>query len=321
MSGASEQLFTRDSGTRPQAYDNVLLFEELGPIRVEVTDERVKEYAFSVDDYRSWHFTDSPFGGPIAHATLLSNDLLNVYTAVFDRHDGVAMHVEEELAFHAPVPVGETVTLRGHYVDKHLRRGLGLVIMESEARDSSGKLLVSHRGGEVTSITPGAVAGRSTAEEPTDRIVFDALDVTPITKPDEGILPGSPIQERTKKLSQAMMAVFSFIGENELNFHNDLQLARSKDLPTTIAQGLQTTGFMSEICTDFFGVDWFTSGRIKAKYINPAYQGSSITISGKVAGQERAEDGGLNTRLELWAKDQDGRVISVAWASATTRNE
>lgn len=315
---AGKTFLDRDSGTKPQSFEGVEIPEELGPIRIEVTDELVKRYAFCMDDYRPWHFGDSPFGGPVAHASLLANDLLTVYCTVYDRRNGSALHTDEELTFHAPVPVGEIVVITGRYVDKFVRRGQGVIVMEAEARDSSGKLLVSHHGAEVTTAQPGAVIGRSSAEPPTERIVPETLEVSPIEQPGADTAPGTPILAKVKKLSQDQIAVYSFIGEHERNFHNDLELAQRYGLENTIAQGLQTAGYFSESCTDFFAADWFTSGRIKAKFLKPVYPDSVIAVSGKVTSQELAENGRVRTRLELWAKDQDDRLLAVAWASAGT---
>lgn len=320
MSNVTEErtFLTRDTGTKPQTYEGVEIPEELGPIQIEVTEELVKQYAFCMDDYRAWHFGESPFGGPVAHASLLANDLLTVYCSVYDRRNGSALHTEEELTFHSPVPVGEKVIITGRYVDKFIRRGNGVVVMEAEARDESGKLLISHRGAEIMKVHPGDVIGRSSAEAPAERIVPETLDVVPVGKPTAGTAPGTPIPSKSKKLSQDQISVYSFIGEHERNFHNDLELAQSYGLDNTIAQGLQTAGYFSDVCTDFFGADWFTSGRIKAKFLQPVYPKSILTTTGKVVGQEPAENGRVTTRLELWARDQDNRLVSVAWASATS---
>lgn len=306
---------TRDSGTKPQSYEGVEVPEELGPMQIEVTEELVKRYAFCMDDYRSWHFSESPFGGPVAHAALLANDLLTVYCTVYDRRGGSALHTDQELTFHAPVPVGEKVTISGRYVDKYTRRGGGVIVMEAEARDSKGNLLISHRDEEVIEEVPGAVAGGGRAT-PTERIVPETIDAPVVVGPSKDIVAGTPIPTKVKKLSQDQISVYSFVGEHERNFHNDLELAQKYGLDNTIAQGLQTAGYFIESCTDFFGAAWFTSGWIKAKFLKPVFPDSIITVDGKVVGEDEKE-GGRRTKLELWAKDQDDRIVSVAWAAAT----
>ncbi|MER8576741.1 MaoC family dehydratase [Mesorhizobium sp. M1409] len=307
--------YNRWTGRKDSTFENIEIPEELGPIEIKVTDGLVKQYAFCQDDYRSWHFDASPFGAPVGHAALLANDLYTVYYAQYDRTTLAGLHTSEELFFHAPVPVGETVTITGRFVDKYVRRGNGYVLLKAEARDHQGNLLVTHRSSEIMRVDPGLVIGRSSAPTPDEKIVPETINARPVDKAATAIAPGTPIVSKVKTPSQAQISVYSFVGEHDRNLHNDIDMARKAGLANTIAQGLQTVGYFSELCTDFFGASWFTSGRLKAKFILPVYCDSTLTISGKVSSQV-AEGGAIRTHLEMWAKDQDGRLVSIAWASA-----
>lgn len=320
-SSEPEALFNRWAGTKDSTYENVEVPEELGPIPIEATGGLVKQYAFCMDDYRSWHFSESPFGGPIGHAALLANDLLTVYYTNYDRTTVTGLHTEEELTFLRPVHVGEKVMITGRFVDKYIRRGNGHVVMEAEASDSEGNVLVKHRGIEIMRVHPGKVIGRSTAKPPAKRIVPETSDSPAVARAAPGLVAGTPIVPLTKWLSQEQISVYSFVGEHERNFHNDLELARKGGLDNTIAQGLQTAGYFSDLCTGFFGAQWFTTGWIKAKFLLPVFPGSDLTVSGKVAGHHEYANGGLRTNLELWAKDQDDRLVSVAWAAADSSQQ
>lgn len=315
---ASDTL-NRWSGTKVATFENLDLFEEMGPVEVKVTEDMIKAYAFAMDDYHLWHLDNSPFGGPIAPAALLANDLLNVKYAMYDRMTVVGLHTEEELTFHAPVPVGETVTVTGRYSEKTERRGQGHAVMEAEARDSSGRLLVSHRNSEITRVNPGSVVGRGSAGSAAGRVTPETLDVPPIAEVRDAIEPGTPIVGKSTLLSQAQMSVYSYVGEFERNFHNDLHYAQEHGLDTTIAQGLQTFGYFSDVCTSFFRENWFTSGWIKAKFLLPVYPNSRLAVSGKVVQQERMNESTMKTHLELWVRDQDQRLVTVGWASASSR--
>lgn len=310
---------TRDSGTKDPTYENVEIPENLGPIEVEVNDGLMKQYAFCMDDYRDWHFKSSPLGYPIAHASLVGQDLLTVYCTKYDRTKGASIHTEEELWFHAPIRVGETITVSGTYTEKFIRRGTGQVVMKAEARDSAGQLLVSHRGIEIMKIRYGDVMGRGSAEVSSAKIEPTALDVPPVENATRGIVIGSPLRPKEKILSQAQISVFSFAGEFEKNFHNDLDIARRDGLDRPMAQGQQTVGYVSELCTDFFGMDWFSSGWVKAKFLLPIWPNSTLTVEGKVVAEEILDADTTKIHLELWVKDQDDRLVTVAWASGLTR--
>ncbi len=312
------KILDRWTGTKDSTFENMYVCEELGPIEITVDERLVKQYAFCMDDYRTWHFGESPFGGPIAHAALLANDLLTIYYTNYDRTTVTGLHTDEEMWFLRPVPVGETVTITGRFVDKFVRRGNGYVVMEAEARDRDGNVLVRHRGAEIMRVdNAGDLVERGAAKQTESHIVAETSDAELVTGPSRGLASGTPLAPLTKYLSQEQVSVYSFAGEHERNFHNDLDLARKNGLDRTIAQGLQTAGYFSDLCTGFFGKDWFTSGWIKAKFTKPVFPGSTLTVAGKIAGQEDAPEG-LKTNLELWVRDDADRLVSVAWASAVT---
>lgn len=310
------EIYDRWSGSKDSTYENCDVPEEFGPIQITVTEELVKQYAFCMDDYRSWHFGTSPFAGPVTHAALLANDLLTVYYTNFDRTTVTGLHTEEELEFLRPVPVGETVTITGRFTDKYVRRGNGHVVMEAEAKDSHGNVLVRHRGIEIMRVHPGSVIGRQSEQTPSRKIVPEGMDLPPVERAEAGLKAGTPVTPLVKLLTQDQISVYSFVGEHERNFHNDLELARAHGLDNTIAQGLQTAGYFSELCTGFFGAEWFTSGRFRAKFLLPVFPDSRLTVSGKVAEPETTPGGHTRIHLELWAKDENDRLVSVAWASA-----
>lgn len=317
MTPPDERPLDRWSGTREATYENLRVGEELGPMRVEVSESRVRSHAFCMDDYRSWHFGDSPFGGPVAHADLLANDLLNVKYATYDRMTVVGLHTEQELTFLRSVPVGETVTITGRYTEKHTRRGHGHAVMEAEARDRAGNVLIRHRNAEITRVEPGSVLGRASAAPRGPRIVPEASGREPAERVTRGLTPGTPLPPLVRTLTQAQMSVYSFIGEHERNFHNDREYAREHGLDGTIAQGLQLAGYYSNLCTGFFGPEWLTSGWIRAKFLKPIFPESVLRTQGKVADQHRGADGRTRTDVELWVRDQEDRLLSVAWASAS----
>lgn len=312
----NQRSLNRWSGTRDATFENLQIGAEMGPMHVEVTESRVKSYAFCMDDYRPWHFDDSPFGGPVAHADLLANDLLNIKYTTYDRMTVAGLHTEQELTFLRPVPVGETVTVTGRYTEKYTRRDNGNAIMEAEARDNAGNVLIRHRNAEITRVEPGLVVGRASADPSGPRIVPEISTLEPADRPVAGMAPGTPLPALVKTLTQAQMSVYSFVGEHERNFHNDREFAKEHGLDDTIAQGLQVAGYYSNLCTEFFDADWFTSGWLKAKFIKPIFPQSVLHIQGKVSGQQPEAGGRTRTNVEMWVKDQDDRLLSVAWASA-----
>lgn len=318
---AREELrHAHDRGERAPVYDEVILGEELGPVLVPVDAAAVKACAFALDDRGPWHFGPSPFGGPIGQAAILANELLCLYYTHYDRHRVVGLHTEELLEFHAPVRVGETATIDGRYVDKYEDRGRGYVDLVADARGEDGRLLVHHRGVEIMRIDPGDVVseprpgdvGRPPAPAGSGRIdTSSEPGLEPVALAATGLATGAPLVPEHKLLSADMISVFSFGGEFLRNIHTDLEIARGGGLDRPIAQGQQQASLFCSFAVGFFGAPWFTSGRLRAKFVQPLYSNSAITIGGRIAGYE---DDRLT--VELWLDRGDGILSAVAWASA-----
>jgi acyl dehydratase len=297
-------------------YENIELEEDFGPIEELVDDYKVKKFAFMMDDYHPWYFGDSPFGKRIGHAAILANDLLQLFTTVYDPNTVVGLHTQEELWFVNPVFVGERARLYGKYVEKYERRGKGYVVMEADARGEDGRVLVRHRGIEILHITPGPVVGKGTAEARERRVTGEyRKDVEPVSRARAGIAPGTPILPLVKRVMQDQIAVFSGVGKHLRNIHTDLEIARKGGLPNTIVQGMMETVYLTELLTSFFGPVWFTTGWEKMKFIRPVYSGETVTARGVVTGESRDAEG-TRLELEIWVENTAGEMSAAGWASA-----
>jgi len=297
-------------------YENILLEEDFGPIEEVVDDYKVKKFAFMMDDYNPWCFGDSPFGKRIGHAGILANDLLQLFTQVYEANTVVGLHTEEELWFVNPVFVGERARLYGKYVEKYERRGKGYVVMEADARGEDGRVLLRHRGIEILYVEPGPVVGKSSAEVVEKRVTGEyRKDIEPAAHARPGLVPGTPLAPLTKTVRQEQMAVFSGAGKHLKNIHSDIEIARKGGLSNTIAQGMMETIYLTELLTRFFGPSWFTTGWEKMKFIAPVFSGETITARGVVTGETREADG-TKLELEIWMENSAGKMTAAGWASA-----
>jgi len=302
------------AGKKETSYEAVQIPEEFGPVQLVVDDHKIKTFAFTQDDYRSWYLGDSPFGGRIGHANILANDLLWLFFTKYSTEDIVGLHTEEELWFHNPVFAGEQVTLQGKYVDKFEKRGKGYVVMEAEARGEDGRLLIRHRGTEIMRIQPNP--GRGTAKDGGPRVSGEYReDVAPAEQARAGIEPKTPIVPLVKRVTQEQTSVFSGIGQHFKNIHTDLNIAREAGYDLPLTQAMQQVGYLTEMLTNFFGASWFTSGWEKLKFIRPVHPGHTLTARGVVTGSAEEEEG-TRLELEIWVEREDGEKTAVGWASA-----
>jgi len=311
-----------ERGLKQPVAEAIEIPEHFGPVGVLVDDLKVKRFAFTQDDYGGWYFGESPFGYRIGHAALLANDLLQLFTLRYAASQVVGLHTEEELWFERPVRVGEVVRLEGSYTEAFERRGQGCVVLEADARDSEGRVLLRHRGIEIMRTVPGTIAGRSSAETSGGRRVTGEVDESLAAIEVAGALadavPGAALVPLAKEITQEQMSVFSRCGEYVRNIHNDLQIARAGGLRVPIVQGQQQVCHLAEILTRVFGARWFTGGWLRCKFLRPVDGFEVISVGGVVREVERDGDDAV-VHLDVWIRKPDGSLATVGWAACRWR--
>ena len=121
-------------------YEVLAVGEEFVSDEHLVTPEDVETYAFAVDDRHPWFFGESPFGGPVAHPTLLGNQALRLRHSKYIVHAG--LHAKMEFRFLVPIRPGMRVRSRGRVIDKYERRGKPYMVTEFVTEDENGTPLV-----------------------------------------------------------------------------------------------------------------------------------------------------------------------------------
>ncbi|QHY96034.1 MaoC like domain protein [Streptomyces sp. S4.7] len=305
---------SRTSHLKEARYELVEIPEPMGPVSVTVDRRKVLDHAYSEDDFGSWYFQDSPFGGPVGHPLVLANDLLFLFYEKYDGNTAQGLHTHEHLTFHSPVKVGETVTIEGGYTHKYERRGQGYVALDAEARGADGRLLVRHTGKEIMRAVAGEITGQNrTAGDVRSRTVLGTVDTTvpalDRARPDAPARAALP--RRTTVFTQDQMSVFSWAGRGYANVHTAPDKAAASGLDRTIVQAQQQTGFLIANLIDVFGKAFFTSGELDLRFVSPAFVGDELTAGGAVAGVT-----GDRLELEVWVDKADGTRTALGWASA-----
>ncbi len=309
-----------DSGARLKEalYELVEVPERFGPVQVVVDEAKVRAHAFAQGDYKDWYFADSPFGGRIAHPLVLANDLLFLFYQGYDGNTAQGLHTHERLTFHAPIPVGETVTISGAYTDKYERRGNGYVVLDAEARGSDGRLLVTHSGREIMRAVAGKVVGRASSRgRGVERTVTGYVDerVPPMDRAEPGLPVGTALTTLTRSFTQDQMNTFSWAGRGYANVHTSLDRARKAGLDRTLVQAQQQVGLLVERLTFFFGTAMFTGAELDLRFVAPAFVGEPLTAGGAVH-RELDDRVGRRLELEVWVTNEQGQRTALGWASA-----
>jgi acyl dehydratase len=304
-------------GSREPLYELVEIPEKFGPVELTVDREKIQQFAYITDDHNAWHFYRSPFGPPVAHAAVLANDLLQLFTLTYDPSRVVGLHTEEMLWFESPVFADEQVRLEGSYVEKFHRRGQGYVVMEATARGSDGRVLVRHRGWEIMRTVPGDIAGRESAT-PTARRVEGKFrsDVGFAQRVDGHTPTGTPLQPLHYHVTPAQVSVFSRAGEYVRNIHNDMEKSREAGLDRPLIQGQHVVCLFSRLLTRAFGAAWFTTGWLHVKFLKPIFVGEVITVQGSVVGSAADRGSAGEVEVEVWARNAHNEMAVAGWARA-----
>ncbi len=311
-----------EEGLKAPVYDNIEIPETFGPAEILVDDYKVKRFAFVVDDFADWHLRAGPDGPRIGHAGIIANDLLQLFTTKYAPSQVVGLHTEEQLWFHRPVRVGETLVLSGRYTEKFERRGQGYVVMEADARDRDGQLVVRHRGVEIMRTAPAEVAGRGSTVGGDGRRVTGDFDVTLplVERLGARVVPGMGLLPIQKEATLEQMAVFSRIGECVTNIHNDLQVARAAGLTVPIVQGQQLVCYLTGLLTRTYGLSWFYGGSLHVKFLRPVAAFETVTLEGAVSA---VSAGPVATQIEVdvWVRREDHSMAAVGWATGSVPSD
>ena len=140
-------------------YDALTVGEEFVSDTHLVTPEDVEAYAFAVDDHHPWHSEPSPFGGPVAHPTLMANQALSLRHSKYIVHAG--LHARMDFSFVEPIKLGMRVRTRGKVIDKYERRGKPYMVTEYVTEDDAGRVLVRGQFTQMIITEPEAPHGHA----------------------------------------------------------------------------------------------------------------------------------------------------------------
>jgi acyl dehydratase len=94
--------------------------------------------------------------------------------------------------------------------------------------------------------------------------------------------------------------------------HWDPVYAAETGLPAPIQTGEMSSAYLSEMCVNHFGRNFFLNARMVCKYVNSTLANEVITTHGVV--REKTPSGnGYRFNVEIWADNADGEKKTVGW--------
>ena len=128
----------------------------------------------------------------------------------------------------------------------------------------------------------------------------------------ETIAVGQELPALEKEPSQRRIDAYS--GVRPRSIHTDEDWARQKGFRTTLAQGMMSTAYVSEMMTRFLGAGFVKGGTMSMTFVKPVYAGDRLTVRGVVK-ELRPESGGTRVVVEVWCQNQRGEKTAVGTAS------
>ena len=282
-------------GVADLSYNSIEMNREYGPWEYPWR-ERIERYLEAIENDFSWHSEASPWGPPVAPPMILGNATLRFIDSI-SPVPPATLHTRFEMKLSNALRRDREVIGYGEFVDKYERRGRRWFVFSARWRDGSG-LLVAHS--TVTMAFPEQVETKDEAKRP------------PKTKP-----PKAELKLATRTLTQEKMTAYSEDSANALrgqSIHTDPALAKKKGYANSIAQGLMSADYVSEIMTNKFERGWLQHGHISLAFVRPVLCGDTLTASAGL--HEELDEGAFRRRVyDVWCENQNGETVTVGTAS------
>jgi acyl dehydratase len=128
----------------------------------------------------------------------------------------------------------------------------------------------------------------------------------------EALAVGQELPVLVKEPSQRRIDAYS--GVRPRSIHTDEEWARQKGFRTTLAQGMMSTAYVSEMMTRLVGAGFVKGGTMSMAFIKPVYAGDRLTVHGVVK-ELRPEGGQTRVVVDVWCQNQHGEKTAVGTAS------
>lgn len=126
---------------------------------------------------------------------------------------------------------------------------------------------------------------------------------------------GATLPTLKKTIVQRQIDCYSGVRPNSI--HTDLEWAKKKGFQRTLVQALMSTAYVSQMMVKWLGAGFVQGGKISASFIQPVYEGDTLTAHAVVKSVEEVS-GRPHVTVECWCENQDGAKTMVGSASGFT---
>ena len=123
---------------------------------------------------------------------------------------------------------------------------------------------------------------------------------------------GQELPVLVKEVSQRRIDAYS--GVRPRSIHSDEAWARAKGFRTTLAQGMMSTAYVSQMMIRLLGAGFIRGGTLSMAFIHPVFAGDRLTVHGVIR-EKRPEGAGVRVVVEVWCENQLGEKTAAGTAS------
>lgn len=293
-------------------FENIEKGEVFGPAPLRLDEHLVRGFAFAVQDHSARYFQSAAEPGPYVAPALLAKKLLHIFMLNYDPQGVSAVHLKDDIEFIAPARFGDEVMLSARYSDTFVRKGRTSVVLDGEARDSSGALLLRHRSVEIVPTNQ-----RYPDRPQTDpvglsqrRVDTDWPDHPEVAESAGVARAGMVLPPRSRTIQQDQMSVFVGANEGWRNIHTDLDIARQAGFERTIMSGMIQACWFTHLITDFLGDAYLSGGRLGITFLKNVQSGETVRLRAVI--RSILEDGTFE--IEFWSQNESEEITAVGWA-------
>jgi acyl dehydratase len=284
------------------SYDSIELGAEHGPWKYPLK-ERIARHLEAVENAHPWHHERSPWGPPVAPPSLLGNAALRFLDSIAPVPPGT-LHAKHEIETAAALRLDRQPVGYGRFTDKYEKRGRQWFVFETRWRDETGLII----GKSTLTMAFPREGGRGEDEEggsQKSEVRERVAELTPVVR----------------TLTQDRMTAYSEDSANALrgmSIHVQPGVAKKAGFETTVAQGLMSADYVSEMMTSLLGKEWFENAKLSLAFLRPALCGETLTAKGRLA--ESALEGAVVRReYEVWCENARGETVTAGTAAALVR--
>ena len=286
-------------------YEAIEVGKEFGPWKYPL-NERIARYLEAVENAHPWHHERSPWGPPVAPPSILGIAAERFMESLTPVPPGT-LHAKQEIETAAALRLDRQPVGYGRFADKYERRGRKWFVFETRWRDETG-LLIGHSTLTMAFAKEPGAGGQDEEGEKSEG---------GSQKSEAGERKGE-LTPVVRTLTAERMTAYSEDSVNALrgtSIHVQAEAAKEAGFETTVAQGLMSADYISEMMTATLGKESFENAKLSLAFLRPVLAGETLTANGRLA--ESVEDGaGVRRVYEVWCENEKAETVTAGTATA-----